>query len=66
MLGAIVGIEIPVTKLLGKWKASQNRPAADRDGVVRGLSEINDADAATMASLVKESASSKEGHDRLT
>jgi transcriptional regulator len=66
MLGAIVGIEIPVTKLLGKWKASQNRPPADRDGVVRGLSEINDADAATMASLVKESANSKEGHDRLT
>ena len=58
MLGAIVGIEVPVARLLGKWKASQNRPAADRDAVVRGLSETNDADAATMASLVKESANS--------
>ncbi len=58
MLGAIVGIEVPVAKLLGKWKASQNRPPADRDGVVRGLSEINDADAATMARLVRESANS--------
>jgi len=58
MLGAIVGIEIPVARLLGKWKASQNRPAVDRDGVARGLSEIHDADAATMASLVKESANS--------
>lgn len=29
-LRAIVGIEIPVTRLEGKWKASQNRPAADR------------------------------------
>ena len=58
MLGAIVGIEIPVARLLGKWKASQNRPPADRDGVVRGLGEIDDADAATMASLVKESANS--------
>jgi transcriptional regulator len=58
MLGAIVGIEIPVTKLLGKWKASQNRPPADREGVVRGLSEIGDAGAAAMASFVKESAHS--------
>src|SRR5712691_7145933 len=55
MLGAIVGIEIPVARLVGKWKASQNRPPVDRDGVGRGLSEIADADAATMASLVKES-----------
>jgi transcriptional regulator len=58
MLGAIVGIEIPITKLVGKWKASQNRPPMDRDGVVRGLSEINDADASRMARFVKESANS--------
>src|SRR6266700_94994 len=58
MLGAIVGIEVPVARLLGKWKASQNRPPADRDGVVRGLGEIDDADAAAMAGLVKESANS--------
>lgn len=37
MLGAIVGIEIPVTRLVGKVKASQNRGASDREGVVRGL-----------------------------
>lgn len=53
MLGAIVGIEIPVTRLLGKWKASQNRPAADREGVVRGLGEVAGADAATMADAVR-------------
>jgi len=57
MLGAIVGIEIPVTRLLGKWKASQNRPAADRAGVVLGLSESESADAATMAGVVKETRS---------
>lgn len=56
MLGAIVGIEITVTRLVGKWKASQNRLPADRDGVVRGLAGIDDADAATMAGLVKGSA----------
>jgi transcriptional regulator len=54
MLGAIVGIEIPVTRLLGKWKASQNRPTVDRDGVARGLSEIDAADARAMAKAVKE------------
>ena len=34
---AIVGVEIVVTDLRGKWKASQNRTAADRAGVVEGL-----------------------------
>jgi len=36
-LGAIVGIEIVLTSLVGKWKVSQNRSAADRAGVVDGL-----------------------------
>jgi transcriptional regulator len=56
MLRAIVGIEITLTSLTGKWKVSQNRPAADRQGVVRGL--LDDAartgahEAAAMAALV--------------
>ncbi len=37
MLRAIVGIRIPLTRLVGKWKISQNRDAADRQGVARGL-----------------------------
>jgi len=37
MLRAIVGIQIPVERWVGKWKLSQNRSAADRDGVARGL-----------------------------
>jgi transcriptional regulator len=37
MLGAIVGIEIELSSLVGKWKVSQNRGAADRAGVVEGL-----------------------------
>jgi transcriptional regulator len=53
LLGAIVGLEIPVTRLIGKWKLSQNRPQADRDGVVRGLSESADADQLAMARLVE-------------
>jgi transcriptional regulator len=34
---AIVGIEITLTALTGKWKVSQNRSAADRAGVANGL-----------------------------
>ncbi len=37
MLRAIVGIEVRVERLVGKWKVSQNRSAADRAGVAAGL-----------------------------
>lgn len=37
MLKGIVGFALPITKLQGKWKMSQNRPAKDQDGVVAGL-----------------------------
>ena len=46
MLKAIVGLELVVGTLTGKWKVTQNRSAADREGVVRGLSEEADGDAA--------------------
>lgn len=36
-VGAIVGLEIPVRRIEGKWKASQNRSDADREGVAAGL-----------------------------
>lgn len=35
----IVGLEIPISRIEGKWKVSQNRPAADRAGVVAGFRE---------------------------
>jgi len=50
---AIVGIEIPLTRLVGKWKVSQNRPAADRDGVIAGLMQNCDAISQSMAELVR-------------
>lgn len=37
MLGAIVGIEVPVQRWVGKFKLSQNRSAADHGGVVAAL-----------------------------
>jgi transcriptional regulator len=36
-LKAIVGIEIPISSIEGKWKVSQNRLPADRQGVIDGL-----------------------------
>ena len=56
MLSAIIGIQIPITRLAGKWKVSQNRSEADRLKVVQGLRELNsahpDTDTAGMAKLV--------------
>jgi len=43
MLRAIVGIELAVTRLVGKWKVSQNRSAADRAGVAARLAQGNEA-----------------------
>lgn len=51
-LRAIVGIEIPIARLVGKWKTSQNRGEADRAGVVQGLRTAGDAASLAMAELV--------------
>lgn len=48
----IVGIEITLTALEGKWKTSQNRNEADRRGVVEGLQALGDGSAEAMAALV--------------
>jgi transcriptional regulator len=49
---SIIGIEIPILTIEGKWKVSQNRSAADRQGVYEGLQAegINE----DMAKLVAE------------
>jgi transcriptional regulator len=52
MLGGIVGIEIPLERLEGKWKVSQNRAEADRRGVVEGLLARGDEASRTMSGLV--------------
>ena len=51
-LQAIVGIELPIRRIDGKWNVSQNRPAADREGVVAGLHGAGDDQAMQMADLV--------------
>lgn len=49
MLKGIVGFALPIARLEGKWKMSQNRPAVDQAGVVAGLSAEGRDD---MAALV--------------
>lgn len=57
LLKAIIGIEIPIASIEGKWKVSQNRGKADAEGVVAGLNSRAAAageGAAAMAALVAE------------
>jgi transcriptional regulator len=53
LLKGIVGIEVPIGKLEGKWKVNQNLPAADRLGAAAGLCEQGDAAAVEMADLIR-------------
>ena len=53
-LKGIVGVEIVIEKIDGKFKASQNRSVADRTGVAEGLAAEGDGAALMMRELVKE------------
>jgi transcriptional regulator len=59
MVRQIVGLEIEIAEIHGKWKASQNRPAADRTGVVAGLEADGDPAALAMAEIVARAAAPK-------
>jgi transcriptional regulator len=50
-LKGITGVEIPIARIEGKWKVSQNRSQADRRGVIEGLRTDGDT---TMAAIVEE------------
>ncbi len=52
-LAAIVGIEMPIARLAGKWKTSQNRSPRDRAGAAEGLAQDAGESAAAMADLVR-------------
>jgi transcriptional regulator len=53
-LKAIVGLELPIDVLVGKWKLSQNRPAEDIDGVIAGLRAIGDQGSLELAHAVED------------
>ena len=53
MLKAIVGIDIEVTKLQGKWKLCQDDGPRDCAGVAAGLRDLGTQGAVDMADLVE-------------
>ena len=50
MLDAIVGIEITITRQLGKWKVSQNQPAVNQASLIAALERNGDP----MARLIRQ------------
>jgi transcriptional regulator len=53
MLNGIVGIEMPIGRLEGKWKMSQNRAPADRKGVIEALRQRGDKGSGVIAEEIE-------------
>jgi len=60
LMARIVGIEMVITRLVGKWKLSQNQPVPNRTGVVAGLRASNTCEAQAMAALVEAALGNKQ------
>ena len=54
LLKGIIGLELSIRRLEGKWKVSQNKSERDRQGVIKGLTELNTAESLAMKALVEE------------
>jgi transcriptional regulator len=52
-LRGIVGLELPIRRLEGKWKVSQNRTEEEREGVVEGLGKLGTPESLAMKDLVE-------------
>jgi transcriptional regulator len=48
----IVGLEMPIRRLEGKWKVSQNKNERDRNAVLEGLADLNTPESMAMRKLV--------------
>jgi transcriptional regulator len=53
MLRGIVGLELRITRLEGKWKVNQNRTAEERAGVIEALEQRGDETSRAMAALIR-------------
>jgi len=58
-LKSIVGFEMPITRIEGKWKMNQNRSVEDRKGVIRALSDQHAEAAESVANEMKKMAETK-------
>jgi transcriptional regulator len=54
LLQSVVGVEIRVDRLEGKWKISQNQPEVNREGVIRNLENKPDQTAQELARLMRD------------
>ena len=52
-LNAITGLRLPIERIEGKWKLSQNRTEADRDGVLAGLDAMATDESKAMAAAMR-------------
>jgi transcriptional regulator len=53
LIETVVGIELVITRLSGKWKVSQNQPPQNQNSVIQGLNTSGQAEAIAMAELIK-------------
>jgi transcriptional regulator len=53
LLAALIGLEITIERMEGKWKTSQNQKPQDHQGVIDGLTKEGTQNALAMAALVK-------------
>lgn len=53
IMAAIVGVEMVITKLVGKWKVSQNQPTQNQASVISGLKKSALPESEAMAALVE-------------
>lgn len=53
LLHAIVGLEIPITRLEGKFKMSQNRTEVDQRGVIKALEQSRHSDQQAVAAIMQ-------------
>ena len=54
IIAAIVGVEMVITKMLGKWKVSQNQPTQNQVSVISGLKESGLPESEAVAALVED------------
>jgi transcriptional regulator len=54
MMNGIIGVELAVERLEGKFKLSQNRPPADRPRIIAALEAREDPDSRAVARLMRE------------
>ncbi|MBI3730885.1 MAG: FMN-binding negative transcriptional regulator [Burkholderiales bacterium] len=54
IMDLIVGIEIPIRRISGKWKTSQNKSTKDRVNMVDGLREKHDPAAHALADVMEQ------------